>query len=84
MVFAKIIKNVIMASAAETEVAALFMNAQEAVPMRMALEDLGHKQPATPLKTDNSTATRIVNNTIKQKTSKAIDMQFYWLRDRVK
>lgn len=84
MVLAKIIKTV-MASAAEAEVAALFMNAQEAVPMlRVALEDLGHPQPATPMKRDNSTATGIVNNTIKQKPSKAIDMRFYWLRDRVK
>ena len=83
MVLAKIIKNV-MASAAEAEVGALFMNAQEAVPMRLSLEELGHKQPATPLKIDNSTATGIINNTIKQKRSKAIDMRFYWLRDRVK
>ena len=74
-----------MASAAEAEVvAALFMNAQEQVPLRMCLEELGHKQPPTPLKTDNSTATGIINNTIKQKQSKAIDMQFYWLRDQVK
>jgi hypothetical protein len=83
MVLAKIIKNV-MSSAAEAEVAALFMNAQEMAPMRQCLKDLGHPQPATPIKTDNSTATGIINNTIKQKRSKSIDMRFYWLRDRVK
>jgi hypothetical protein len=82
MVLAKIIKNV-MASAAESEVAGLYMNAREAVPMRQALIEMGHPQPATPMKTDNSTATGILNNTIKQKRSKAIDMRFYWLRDRV-
>ena len=83
IVLAKVIKNV-MASAAEAEVAALFTNAQEALPMRQCLIELGHPQPATPIKTDNSTATGIINNTIKQKRSKAMDMRFYWLRDRVK
>ena len=72
-----------MASASEAEVAALFMNAQEAVPLRRGLIEMGHPQQATPLKTDNSTATGIANKTIKQKRSKAIDMRFYWLCDRV-
>jgi len=81
LVLAKVIKNV-MASAAEAELGALYTNAQEVLPMRQCLEELGHKQPATPIKTDNSTAQGIVTNTIKQKRSKAMDMQFYWLRDR--
>jgi hypothetical protein len=34
--------------------------------------------------TDNSTASGITNNTVKQKRSKAMDMQFYWIRDRVR
>ena len=68
---------------AKIKVAALFMNAREAVPMRQGLIELGHPQLATPMKTDNSTATGIINNTIKQKRSKAIDMRFYWLQDRV-
>jgi hypothetical protein len=34
--------------------------------------------------TDNSTASGIVNDTVKQKQSKAMDMRFYWTRDRVK
>ena len=83
LVLARVIKNV-MASAAEAEVAALYMNAQELVPMRQCLIELGHHQPPTPLKTDNSTATGILTGTIKQKRSKAIDMRFYWLKDRVK
>ena len=37
----------------------------------------------TPLRTDNSTADRILNNALKQKRSKAIDMRFYWLQDRI-
>ena len=81
LVLAKVIKNV-MASATEAELAALFMNAQEAVGIRNCLEAMGFPQPATPMKTDNSTANGILNNTMKQKRSKAIDVRFYWLRDR--
>ena len=53
------------------------------VPLRIIVEELGHKQPATPLQTDNNTASGIMNGTIRQRRSKAIDMRFYWLRDRV-
>ena len=48
---AHVIKNV-MASATEAELAALFINAREAVYIRIILEELGHKQPPTPLRTD--------------------------------
>ena len=76
-----ILKN-IMASAAETEIAAAFINSQEVMPIRYAVEFLGHKQPRTPMQVDNTTAVGFTNNTIKQKKSKAIEMRFYWLRDR--
>ena len=81
-VLAKII-NAVMGSAAETEVGGLYMNALELSPMRTTLEQLDHPQPPTPIQTDNSTADGIINVTIKQKQSKAINKQFYWLQDRV-
>jgi hypothetical protein len=60
------------------------MNAKEAVSMRITLEELDHPQPATPIRTDNSTADRMMNNkTVKLKQSKSMDMRFYWLQDRV-
>ena len=74
----------VVSSAAEAELAALFHNGKDACPMRITLEELGHPQPATPLQTDNSTACGIANDTVKQKRSKAIDMRFYWIRDRVR
>ena len=76
------IRNV-MASAAEAEVGALYENGQEVAAMRNTLLDMGFKQPPTAIKTDNSTAVGIVNNTMKQRKSRAIDMRFYWLRDRI-
>ena len=74
----------VLSSAAEAELAGLFHNAKEACPMRITLEELGHPQPPTPLQTDNSTACGIANDTVKQRRSKAIDMRFYWIRDRVR
>jgi hypothetical protein len=80
---ASVIKNVV-ASAAESEVGACFQNAQTAAPLRVTLLELGHEQPATPLRTDKSTAYGILNETIKQKRSKSMDMKYYWLQDRVR
>jgi hypothetical protein len=79
---ASVIKNVV-ASAAESEVGAYFQNAQTASPLRITLLELRHEQPATPLRTDNSMAYGILNETIKQKRSKSMDMKYYWLQDRV-
>ena len=81
-VLVKIMKNV-MSSAAEAEVGSAFMNAQDACPTRTALIEMGHPQPATPLETDNKCAEGILTGTVKQKRSKAIDMRFYWLKDRI-
>ena len=81
-ILAKVIKAV-MSAASEAECGALFMNAQQAVPMRITLEELKWKQPPTPMRTDNNTASGIMNNTVKKKMSKTMDMQFYWLQDRV-
>jgi len=78
---AHVIKNV-MASATEAELAALFINAREAVYIRIILEELGHKQPPTPLQTDNAMADAVVNGKIQPKRTKAMDMRFHWLRDR--
>ena len=81
-VIAKIIPTV-MSSAMEAEVASTFIAAKEAVPIRTTLEEMGHVQPPTPMQVDNSTAIGFVNDTIKYKRSKAIDMRFHWVRDRV-
>jgi hypothetical protein len=34
------------------------------------------------VQTDNSTACGVVNNKIQPKATKAMDMRFYWLKDR--
>jgi hypothetical protein len=74
----------VLSSAAEAELGALFHNGKEACPLCIALAEMGHPQPATPMATDNSTASGIATDTVKQKRSKAVDMRFYWIRDRVR
>ena len=71
-----------MSSAAEAELAAVFNNEKEAIPSRIILEELGHQQKSTPIQTDNSTTNGIFNCTVKNKCSKSMDTQFYWLLDR--
>jgi hypothetical protein len=73
----------VVSSAAEAETGGLFHNAQIAILIRHILEALGHPQPPTPIKTDNSTANGFVHDNIHQKRSKSWDMRYYWLRDRI-
>ena len=48
LVTSKIIKETI-SSAAEAELAALFHNRQDAYPLRVALKEMQHPQPPTPI-----------------------------------
>ena len=57
----------VVASAAEAEAGGLFHNGQIIIHVRCLLEALGHKQPPTPPKTDNSTANAFVNKSLRQK-----------------
>jgi hypothetical protein len=82
-IISKVLKHA-MYSAAEAEIGAVFINAKEGAILRTTLEELGHKQPPTPMEMDNTTATGYSNGTIKQKRTKAMDMRFYWIKYRVK
>ncbi len=44
--------------------------AREAVYIRIILEELGHKQPPTPLQTDNAKADAVINGKIQPKRTK--------------
>jgi hypothetical protein len=82
LVYCSIMK-VVLSSATEAEFGGLFFNSKEAVPLRTMLEELGHPQGPTPIQTDNACAAGIANDTVKQRRSKAMDMRFYWIKDRV-
>jgi hypothetical protein len=83
LVLSKIMSNV-LASASEAEIGGCYECAKEGTVLRQTLTDLGHEQPATPIQTDNQVADDIINDRVKQRRSKAIDMRFYWVRDRVR
>jgi hypothetical protein len=83
LIISKVLKNVI-SLAAKPEIWTVFINAKEGAVLRTTLEELGHKQPPTSMETDNATATGYSNGTIKQKRTKAMDVRFYWIKDRVK
>ena len=69
---------IVIASAAEAESGALFLNCQEGKIFQTTLEDLGHPQPKIPVHCDNATAVGIANNTIKRQRSRAMEMRYFW------
>ena len=70
----------VMASAAKAEVAGLFIKANKVIPIRHTPIKMGHPQPPTPIKADNTTAHGILTGNFRQKGSKLIGMRFWWLR----
>ena len=72
------IMKMVLSSATKAEFGALFHNTKEATPLRTTLEELGHR-----ILVDNSTAVGLANDTVTQRCSHAIDMRFYWIRDRI-
>jgi hypothetical protein len=78
---AQVIKFV-MASAAESELAALFFTARELIPHKQTLISMGWPQPKSPIQMDNSTATGVANKTMVPCQAIMMDMHFWWLRSR--
>ena len=76
--------DVVVGSAMEGEYGTMYKIAMHGEVLRNTLTDLGYPQAATPLQGDNKVAVGIANNKFKQRRSKAIDMRFHWIRDRVK
>lgn len=75
---------VVVSSVAEAEYAAVFMNAKEGASLRTILDSLGFPQPTTDILCDNKCAVGLASDTVTPKKTKSIDMQFHWIRDRVR
>ena len=73
----------VMASATEAELVRLFENFQKLADVRNFIAEMGHQQTTTLMVTDNTLASHIFNGTAKRKRYQAIDMIFYWVRDRI-
>jgi hypothetical protein len=72
----------VMASASEAELVALYTTAREMIPLQNALEEMGWKQPRSPIQTDNAAAAGFISDTIIQHRIKMIWMRLHWLRCR--
>ena len=73
-----------MASAAEAEIGAVFVNCQEAIVIRQTLIEIGHPQPTIPVHVDNKYDVGILNEIFRQRKSMSMDIRFYWVCDHVK
>ena len=62
----------------------LFENCQKVKSTRTALSEMVHPQPPTLAEVENTEANSIINVKAKQKISLAIDMRFYWVRNRIR
>ena len=71
-----------MTSAAEAEIGALFLNSRQAITARRLLEEIGHRQPPTPVKTDNTTAFGFANKIMVPTATKSTDMRYWYMRDQ--
>jgi hypothetical protein len=80
--FSSVIGVVVM-SAYEAEVAALYMTMQRCEWLRQVFSAFGFKQGPTPGVTDNEVAISFAMNTCTLSKSKSIDIRFHWIRDRI-
>ena len=69
-----------MSSAAKAKISGLFICTKAMVPLRNILIKVGWLQPKSPIQCDNSTSVGVANNTIIQRKTKTINMQYHWLR----
>ena len=72
-----------MLSTQEAKNGAGVINGKEIIPIRQALEDIGHAQGLAPFQFDNKCTTDIINDKIRQTASKCMYIRFYWLRNRL-
>ena len=71
------ILKIVTASTAEADLRAVFLNGQEAKILSLVLSEMGHPQPLTPIHFDNTITVGIVNNMIKYKQSRAMEMRYF-------
>ena len=61
------ILRIVVGSAAEAKLGALFLDIKQGKILRLALNELGYTQPPTPVHCGNTTAAGIVNNSDKNR-----------------
>ena len=74
--------DTVMYSVQKSETGSGFINGKDDVPLHNALHEMDHIQVPTPIQFENIVVNGIITDTVVQRISKAMDMHFYWLRDR--
>jgi hypothetical protein len=75
--------EIICPAAAEAEYAAAFKCGQEAMSLRYKLDDIRLPQDGpTVIKSDNTTAIGLAQDTVKPKRSKYFDRRWNWLKEK--
>ena len=72
----------VVGATSEGEVATAYINACHSITYRIMLLEIDDPQYQTLLEIENTTAYDKLANMLIPKRSKAIDMRFFWLRDR--
>jgi hypothetical protein len=67
----------VVASAAEAELGALFLNCKQATIFQLTIEGIDHLQLPTPVNCNNSTVVGIAYNTVKQQCSRSMNMRCF-------
>jgi hypothetical protein len=78
-----VIFKFVVASAVEAELGAIFHNCQDGIVFHQTLADMGHPQPKMLVHCNNATAVSIGNNTIKRQRMHSMEMQYFWVGDKV-
>jgi hypothetical protein len=76
--------NEVVSSVAEAKLAGVFHTAQHGCSLCRILHELGYPQPPTHMRIDNTVAIGLAENKMNAKRSKAMDMRFFWVVDRIK
>jgi len=82
-IISQIITLSVVTSSAEAEYAALFLNLQQLDIGRRILDDMGYKQGKVIVITDNQCARGIAQAINEPRKSKAMNMRYHWVRERV-
>ena len=72
-------KSIVIGSRGRSE--GIFHKYKSGKAIRVTVKEMGHPQQATPMQSDNYTADRIANYTIKKKRTKSIDISLYQVQD---
>lgn len=71
-----------MGASSESDVEEAYVNSRLDANHRITVMDMRYFQSETTIEMDNTTAHGVLTKQLTPKRSKAIDMQFCWLRDR--